>query len=112
MENWNENDVFSNIQCVLCNTDENFLRVSSGLFYLEHQAVLRFGHDANLLQLFHVFGVADTLTVEEVLRRFACERQELVGTPQTASLSASQRLRLNKGTNLAIYTMKAGNKVV
>lgn len=82
-ENWNENDVSPHTQCALCKTDKNFLRVTSGLFYLEHQAVLRFGHDANLLQLFRVFGVADTLTVEEVLGRFACERQELVGTPQT-----------------------------
>lgn len=85
---------------VLRYTDQDFPRVTSGLFYLEHQAVLRFGHDADLLQLLHVSGEADTFTVEGVLGRFACERQELVGAHRNASSSASQRLRLNKDTNL------------
>lgn len=37
-------------------------------FYLEHQTVSSFGHDANLLQHLHVFGQSNMNAIDTILR--------------------------------------------
>lgn len=43
--------------------------------YLEHQTILSFGHNANLLQLLHVFCQSDMYTIDEILRRVTYKTQ-------------------------------------